>query len=481
MKINKRKIQYASMSSMFIAFFVVVVLLLNVLVGFLGDRFSLKIDLTASGEYSISDTTKEMLKSLEEEVTVYIMSSEANINKNENQKQAAETVQRFATASGGKIKYEYVDPNQNPKFYDAFPKARANKEGDSSAFLIVSSARRYSSILYSDIVATNQNQSALYYSTESELAGAVLYATSPELSKVAYITGHNELDLPGLENIFDGNGFEHVKVNLSKEDIPEGVNNVVIAAPDFDFTVEEIAKIDKFMATPGSNLYVFWSRVLTTELPVLERFLSDWGFDIEQTTVLDQQYAYQSPYLPVCEVQANDVTARVPSTQQIFLAPQAHPIKLLFEQRGNMRTLPIAKTMATSFARMLASDANITDARKDGEEKGPFNIAAVSEKVNVDSKGQLEEFRVFLFGSESAAEEDIMGLSASLNNTVFNELVSYANPDANTMAIAPKMQQTYDLNFYESEIRVLFVVLVILVPLAILAAGIFIFIRRRHK
>lgn len=481
MKINKRKLQYASLSSVFIVLFVVVVMLVNILAGFLTERFSLKLDLTESGEYSISDQTKDMLKGMDEEVTVYIMSNEANVKKNAFETQAVETIHRFTTASGGKIKSEFVDPNQNPKFYDNFPLAKASKEGEQSAFLIVSGARRYSSILYTDIVATNENQSTLYYSTESELASAILHVISDELSAVALITGHNEIDLPGLERIIDGNGFERVKIDLSRQDIPETVNNIVISAPDFDYTPTEIAKIDKFMQVPGNNVYVFWSRTLATNLPVLERFLADWGLAVEQACILDQQYAYQNPMIVISDIVDNDATARIPDTQQRVLAPMAHPIKVLFEQRSSTRVLPIAQTASSSFARQFGASPNVSDPRQDGEAKGPFTVAAVSERVEQSSNGQLEENRVFLFGSESIADEEIMGVSLALNNTLLNELLSYANPDAMTMAIAPKMTQSFDLNFYESEIRVLMVILVILVPLAILAAGIIIFIRRRHR
>ncbi len=481
MKINKRKIQYASLSSVFIILFVVVVMLINILAGFLTERFSLKLDLTESGEYSISDGTKEMLNKIDEEITIYIMSSEANIKKNAYQTQAVETINRFTTASGGKIKSEFVDPNQNPKFYDDFPLAKASKEGDQSAFLIVSGARRYSSILYKDIVATNESNTTFYYSTEAELAGAILYVVSEELSKVASITGHNEIDLPGFNRIIDGNGFERIQIDLGREDIPEAVNNVVISAPDFDYTPAEIAKIDKFLQTPGNNVYVFWSRTLTKNLPVLERFLADWGFAVEPACILDQQYAYQNPMIVICNMQNNDATARIPSTQQRFIAPMAHPIKILFEQRSSTRVMPIAQTESTSYARLFTTNPNVAEGRLPEEEKGPFTVAAVSEKVEQSSTGHLEENRVFLFASESVADEEIMGISLSLNNTVLNELVSYANPDATTMSIAPKMTQSYDLNFYESEIRILMWILVIIVPLAILAAGIFIFIRRRHR
>ena len=483
MKINKRKLQYASLSTAFIVLFVVLVMLFNVFVGYLTNRFSLKLDLTASSEYALSDDTKELLHGLNEDVTVYIMQSEAAIQKDasDTKPRIVETIRRYNSESGNKVKYEFIDPNQNPKFYDDYPLAKATKEGETSAFLIVKSERRYTPILFNSLVATDENRTSYYYSTESELSSAILFVTSEEVSKVAKITGHNETELSGFQTIIDGNKFESVSVNLRTEDIPEGVNNLLIAAPNIDYSAEEIAKIDAFLTTPGNNVYVFWNGDLAQKLPVLERFLSDWGMAIGESVILDQERAFSSPVMPVGELQENDVTQKIQATQQLYLSPQTHPITILWEEKSYTRTLPLVVSSSSSYGRVLSANANISDARKDNEPKGPFCMAAVGEKNVQKSDGGIESNRVFLFGSNYMADESITGISISINNTLLNTVVSYANSNTKTMSIAPKVTQQNDLNFYESQINMLLIILVIVMPLAILAFGLVIFFRRRHR
>ncbi len=482
MKINKKKLQYASLSTVFIILFVVLIMLVNMLFGYLTNRFSLKLDMTAQGEYSLSDETQELLHNLDEDITVYIMQSEATIQKDQTNVRASvvETIRRYSTVSGNKLHYEFIDPNQNPKFYDDYPLAKAAKEGESAAFLIVKSDRRYTPLLLNNIAGYSQDATTRYNNTESELSSAILYVTSKEVSKVAAITGHNEDSVPGFQNILDSNKFETVSVNLRTDSIAEDVNNILIAGPQLDFTDEEIAKIDAFLQTPGHNLYIFWSGQVNTKLPVLERFLADWGFAVSETMVLDQEDCVYSPVIVLGELQENDATANVQQTQQRFLSPNTHPITILWEEKSYTRTMPLLNSGSSSYARLMDASANTTDARKENEARGPFCLAALSEKNVQKSDGSVESNRVFLFGSEFTANEQMTSMPISLNNTIFNTVVSYANTNTNTMQIEPKAISSSDLNFYESQINTLMVILVIVVPLAILALGIVIFLRRRH-
>ncbi|MBR5479595.1 MAG: GldG family protein [Clostridia bacterium] len=493
MKINKRKLQYASLSSVFIILFIVAVLIFNMLVGFLTNRFSLSIDLTENSDYSISDATKEALAELDKNITVYVMEREiffentdaASLTDSLADKrvnaidQIEEMIKRYVTASGGKIKYEFVDKNQNPKFYDRFPNAKATNDR-ADALLIISrdDIDRYATIAANEIIAQTKN-GTVYYSTEAELTGAVLYAASEQVSKVATITGHNELEVSLFNAVADDNYFERIDVNLRTEDIPADVNNVVISAPALDFTADEIAKIDRYLTIPGNNIYVFWNPNLGTNLPVLERFLADWGMQIRTSIVLDQQKKFGDAIM--CMVHSNTATAAVELNDETFYTCASHPIDIIYEQSGNKRVLPLASTLSSSYERMNAPGMSTTAERQADEKKGPFVIAAVGERAAYSNDGDVNENRVFLFSSHYMAIDRIMDFPVALNQSFFRAMVRYANKNTSTLKVAPKMVAEYDLNIYESQANVFGIILVVIVPIAILAAGIFIFIKRRHK
>lgn len=479
MKINKRKIQYASVSTVFIALFVVVILIFNALASFLTNRFSLKLDLTATGEYSLDEQSIEILKELQEDITVYVMDSEAEVTKSPISNHMLETLRRYNTASGGKVKYEFIDPNQNPKFFDDYPLAKASKEGEKAAFFIVSGARRYKPIMYKDMfrVSNASDNPDIYYLTESALSSAITFVTSPKVSKFAKISGHNETTVAGFESIVIGNNIELSTVNLSSENIPDDVNNIIIGGAQVDFTPAEIAKVDEFLKNPGNNVYVFWNCELSANLPVLERFLDEWGMQISPNVVLDQQMSYGASVNVMCTLVDNDVTSDIVNTELMVHSMQSHPINILWEEKGYTRTLPLAISGNNSYSRFLSSAANITDGRGENEDKGPFNVAVLSEKRTAEDKAN----RVFLFGSDMMAAESVIGTSIALNNSFFNKVLSYSSDGMKTVQIMPKVSATNDLNFYESQIALITNILVIFVPIIILAVGLFIFFRRRHR
>lgn len=479
MKINKKKIQYASVSTVFIALFCVIILLFNALASFLTNRFSLKLDLTASGEFSLDEQSVQLLSELDEEITVYVMDSEAKVTRSEISNQMVETLRRYNTASGGKVKYEFIDPNQNPKFFDEYPLAKASGEGSEAAFFIVSGARRYKPIMYKDMfrVSNSSSDPDIYYLTESSLSSAITFVTSAKVSKFAKISGHNESDVTGFEDILIGNNIEISSVNLSSENIASDVNNLIIGAPQVDFTAAEIAKVDEFLKVPGNNVYIFWNHNLATSLPVLERFLDEWGMQISPNTIIDQQMAYGAPVNVLCTLLDNDITKDIMGSELMVHSMQSHPINILWEEKSYTRTIPLAISGNNSYSRLLSAAANITDGRGENEDKGPFNVAVLAQKQTSES----DINRVFLFGSDAMATESVIGTSIALNNSFFSSIVSYSNDGMKTIKITPKLSESNDLNFYESQIELITNILVIFVPLIILAAGLVIFFRRRHR
>lgn len=481
MKINKRKIQYASLSTVFIILFVVLVLLANVFVSYMTNRFSLKIDLTKEGQYQLSEQTKKLLHGLDQDVKIFIMESEATIMKDASdmKPRILETIRHYNSESGNKVKYECIDPNHNPNFFNDYPRAKATKEGDEAAFLIIKSDKRYTTVKLNEILSTDENKTSVYNDTEGKITGGILYVTSKDVSKVATITGHNEVAVPSLNTIFDGNNFEHIEIKLLSQDIPKDVNNIVIAGPTVDYTAEEMAKIDKFLSQAGNNLFVFWSPQ-AGKLPILERFLSDWGVGVGNSVVIDHDKAIQSPITIVSDLAKNDVTERIAATQQMLVTPFTRPLSILWQEKSYTRVLPLATSSTSSFARPLAANLNVTDAKKAGDQAGPFPVAILSEKNEQKDTGVLSN-RVFVFGSIEIVSESIINIPITMNNSFVNTLIGYCNENTNTMTIMPKTMRSYDLNFYESQIQLLMVLLLIVMPLAILGAGIFVFLKRRHK
>jgi hypothetical protein len=74
--VSKRKLQYGSISVLLTVVFIACVLLANMGVSYLDDRYTLRLDMSDTGMYEISPQTEVMLKNLKEPVTAYILMTE---------------------------------------------------------------------------------------------------------------------------------------------------------------------------------------------------------------------------------------------------------------------------------------------------------------------------------------------------------------------------------------------------------------------
>ncbi|MBQ5777644.1 MAG: Gldg family protein, partial [Oscillospiraceae bacterium] len=100
---NKKKLQYGSASALFVVVFIAIVVVLNIFASFLTERFSLKLDMTAEGQYSLSEESRNMLRELENPVTIYILSPKSEMEKSESGKRTVEMVARYGSALGSKV------------------------------------------------------------------------------------------------------------------------------------------------------------------------------------------------------------------------------------------------------------------------------------------------------------------------------------------------------------------------------------------
>lgn len=458
---NKRKFRYGSASVIFVAIVVALVVVLNIFADFLTDCFSLKADMTEQGIYSLSDKTKEVLREVKTDVKIYILAPQAEMETDESMRQMLETIGRIKTESGGHVDFEYVDTRKNPQFVAKYPKVRNATVRD----LVVESSKRYIVLDSDKFTGTSeQSKNKLFYRTEEDIAAAILYVTAEETVKAGFVTGHNE-DIPeALYEHFEYNNFEiDTAVDLFNG-VPEGITNLVISAPKFDFEETEIKNLENYISKPGNNLYVFWNYE-ASELPVFERYLAEWGFEIEAQYVTDKTNSHQDSAYVYAELLETNVIDKNLQGQSVIIAPYLRPIKLVKPQDGYTWTTEIAQTFDTSAV---------------GEQAGPFTAVAIAER-STSSGMSAETSKIVVFGTHVIAERTIAALPRAFNNTLLARTVDYLNPNTKTLELSPKAEISHDLAVSKGEIRAISVVLIGIIPVIFIALAVFIFIRRKNR
>ncbi len=127
-----------------------------------------------------------------------------------------------------------------------------------------------------------------------------------KVTQIGYITGHNELDLANekYSKNFDklvSSAYELVELDLSEKDIPANMKTIIINGPQYDYTEEELYKIDQFILKGGNVMFFIDSMnqdgtanyygsqpYVPNELNI-DRLLNKYGLKRDYNYVMDEQ------------------------------------------------------------------------------------------------------------------------------------------------------------------------------------------------
>ena len=133
-----------------------------------------------------------------------------------------------------------------------------------------------------------------------------LHSLLSNTKAIGYITGHEEVDhtsadyAANFETLISGM-YELTDIDLNSEDIPAGMNSIIINGPKMDFTEEELYKVDQFLLR-GGNVILMLDGVVddgknqsyglgnyVANDSNLERLLTKYGVSRGKNMVMDKK------------------------------------------------------------------------------------------------------------------------------------------------------------------------------------------------
>ncbi len=284
-------------------------------------------------------------------------------------------------------------------------------------------------------------------------------ALASKSTKIAYATGHGELALNDAQNGAAnfagllGDSYSLEELDLSKNDIPGGIQTLVINGPKTAFSENELYKVDQFLMK-GGRLMLFLDPFNEQSNPYtgessyekiqtgLERLLAKYGIKTENAYVLDED-CYSQPtqqygklnfyYAPVLSDrglnQKNSITANLGYV--IFLMPGLIDTSEAASKAGNKLTV-------------LASSSSKSWTMTDNVSLSPFTVSPPADKTGMKS----HELAVLLegrfessfdrppedAGTEPGAAEESGGAGASGGTGVSGAKEGTAASDASKAA-----------------------------------------------
>ncbi len=384
---NRRALRHGSIATILTVIFIIAVILVNVFVTAVANRFNTTLDLTPNSNFTISEDNEEFIRQIDKDVTITVaLSEEQYISDGENGYaaylyqngiqdqtygkyfvQASEILKRYSKINPN-IKVEYKNPN-SPSFND-FAEKYQNEMWSLGDYFVECSfvnskgeeQTRYKILSIDDLfeLADESGYAAQGYGSytignskvESAVTSALYYVTAERTDYVTIITGYGCDTVDALQSAMATENYEFSTMdNLVTDTIPEDTNILVLAAPTKDMTVEETKIIDKWLTGDDAKNLIYFASSKQSVLPNIEDMLSRWGIAFESGTVYETGDTRNAEIntLMLVEDSGSKYTQAINETDNMYYMDEIRPMKLNFEEHGKYYTTSILQSYNTTL------------------------------------------------------------------------------------------------------------------------------------
>ena len=380
------------------------------------------------------------------------------------------------SALSDQFKVSYIDPYNDPSFVKKY---ESNGDTIEVGSIIVTCGDKFKVVSFNDLYSQTQTN-AVYIDMERKITGAVIQVTgSGNKMNILFTEGHSEDDCSNLTELFKNEGYSCNTVNLSSASIGDDTSLLVIAAPTKDFTAAEIDASDNYADKGGDILFL--APQPGVEIPsTLAKYLADWGITIENDYVIESNAtrAYRSAYggtIPAPEMQSCDFTDNLIKQKISFLAPMPRSITVNENNTYSAQIQSILKTSSDSWGKVDLSAQSAEYA--EGDHKGPLDVGVLTVRYNSENQAA----NMLVLGSLAAVETDgILTQSNYANGDFMLNSVAYMTESSSALDIHPKSVSDSMLTITQAQATVVSILVLVVLPLLIIAAGVVVFIRRRN-
>lgn len=383
-EVNKKYLKNGSYSFIISAIFVCVIIVINLIVGELPSKYT-RLDVSEEKLYSIGEQTKELLKGLEKDVTIYQIAQEGAEDET-----IANLLEKYAGESEH-IKVVKKDPVVNPKFV-----AEYTNENVSANSLIVVCGDRNKVVDYQNMYETSMDYTTYSYQTtgfdgEGQITSAIDYVTSEDLPILYTLEGHGEKELgSAIKEGIEKSNIQIESLNLLTEGtVPEDTDCLLINSPSTDISTDEKDAILEYLENGGKSM--IFSDYTEKKLENFDSILENYGVKRADGIVFEgdtQRYGMQMPYYLIPEIQGTDAVGDIASSGYMVLAPYAQGIQKLEDVRDS---LTIESLLTTSDSAYSKTNMNSNTFEKEEEDiSGPFDLGvSIKEAVGEDKETQI--------------------------------------------------------------------------------------------
>jgi ABC-type uncharacterized transport system involved in gliding motility auxiliary subunit len=458
-------------------------------VGYLFARqYTRKIDLTAQRLYTLSDASRQALAGLKAPVTIMIFTPAS---------EPFGAIRELYQNESDKVVWEFADALKDPVAARRMDKNVRN--GD--MFVVCGERKKRMGV-----------QEILGQNNESVLTNAIIEVTRADKVKLYFLSGHGEVacerpaagedekqaapSLQAFRDFLVQRGIQTATLDLTQSaGVPEDASLVILAGPQRDLFAPEAAALQDYLSRRRGKLLVMLdvpARDFFAPMDNLTGLLEQWGIQTPNKVIIDMmsQSLGLSPLQPVLSAFAPD-----------------HPITRDLGKRATRSPLNLARPVLTGT---LPPEMQAVELIKSSPDSWTEDLATVVAKVKIapPEKSQWRAVpmgiavgqgpppqipgmpmpqakpgpsaRLAVFGSSELMQDHFMAASQTAVELMLNT-VNWLTEREDMIAVPPREIQGTPIMLDGAQLRVIFVLAVVLVPGALFFGGISYSLLRRRR
>ncbi len=496
-QIKKKQFKHGVLAVILTVLFIAGVVLLNVVSMYAVERVpQLSPDLTAGDIYTLSDETIDLLGSLDEDVRIYIFASEndcknpsADVDPYQQIPMAYELIKRYQQHSDH-IEIINIDLATQPGYLDIFSEYRDllgqySVAVESHKRTRVTSFYEFLPSLSATTLTDSMSIDVDSSVTETCISSLIKTVTVDTTPKAVFLDGlgsSSEVDY--LLNSLYINGFDISSIDFRSEDIPADAQLVIIASPEYDLTLDQCERLEKFLVGSealGKSFLLLSSQYMPST-PNLDALLEDWGIVATRDVVYEgeSEYVLAGSDASVFHVQyaEGEYTNDIIDRGLVTVVENAFEYKMPTQVKGDYIINPILASSQTGYVRK-ANDVS-GQFSTDGLTADRRYIMLQSTYYIENPDGSYKRSDI-IAAPLSLCYEEYFSSGAYRGN--FNLLMNVCNYrcgiEEQSINIAAKSLTAVDFAVDSDIIRITTAIFGYVIPLAVLAAGVVVYIRRR--
>lgn len=273
-----------------------IVLLVNVI----SQRLFYRFDLTENNAYTMSNATKNILKNLEDPVTIKgYFSGDLPPVLEKMKRDFQEMLVEYSNISKGNIEFEFINPDDDEKIKQeagqngivAVPVQVREKDQIQVKNTFMGAVLEYGES--KEIIPALQPGTPLEYT----LTTGIKKITVQDKPSIGLVQGHGEPSLQELAQVYQSLAilFNVESLNLLTEpSIPSRFKTIALLAPKDSISTKELEKLDTYL-TQGGNVFIginraegdFQTSQIAPKTTRLESWLEQKGIIINDNIIVD--------------------------------------------------------------------------------------------------------------------------------------------------------------------------------------------------